>query len=93
MARWRIRMTTSKQYDDYHPMRYGERKIRSRKRCESRWRQPLARCRAELSHGVNRLSSIASTPPNSAVSRMARGPGRKLEKWKGKLMELNREFL
>jgi hypothetical protein len=59
------RMTTSKQYDYFHPVRCGERKKARCRRCEIRWPTPLAQCHAELSHGVNRLSSISSTPSNA----------------------------
>jgi RHS repeat-associated protein len=59
------RMTTSKQYDYFHPMRYGERKRAFHKRCESPWPRPVTRCCLPLSHGVNRLSSISSTPSNA----------------------------
>jgi YD repeat-containing protein len=54
-------MTTAQQYDNFHPVRYGKHKPAFRRRCESRWLRPVAQWCAQLSHGVNRLTSISST--------------------------------
>jgi hypothetical protein len=59
------RMTTSKQYDFFHPVRYGEMKAPLRKRFKNYGPKRATPCFAELSRGVNRLSSISSTPSNA----------------------------
>jgi hypothetical protein len=51
------------------------------------------RARVSLRRASRRLETGHESRVSQTVSRPARRPGRKLEKWKGKLMELSRKMV